>query len=104
MTPAEAPLGAPVTLRITGNHFAPGVVVYAGNPGGASGAPEPTAVVRTIEYVSAEEIRVTLVGDYGEGEPRTIALRLVGPDGQRRDRRGALSLVNPEAISFDNHI
>ena len=75
-----------------------------GPPGDASEAPEPTAVVRTIEYVSAEEIQVTLVGDYGEGEPRVVALRIVAPDGQRRNRGRALKLVNPEVISFDNHI
>jgi hypothetical protein len=101
VTPAEAPLGAPVTLRITGRHLSPGTLVHAG---GAGGAPEPTAVIRTLELVSAEEIRVTLVGDYGEGEPRSVSLRIVAPDGQRRDRERALRLVNPEVISFENHI
>ena len=104
VTPTEAPLGAPVTLRITGKHFSPGIVVHTDIPDVGSGAAAPTNLVRVIEYISADEIRVTIVGDYGAGEGRTIALRIVGPDGQYRDRGRVLRLVNPEVISFENHI
>ena len=124
VAPGEAPVGAPLDLRITGKNLSPGIVVHVADwgaarsrmasvtpsaaligPDASSGAgAEPPVLVRTIEYISSEEIRVRLVPDYGTGHPRTVSLRLVAPDGQVRDRRRALALFNPERLSFDAHI